>query len=55
VSKLQPISVGLASVCYSSQTCIFHIFVSSSSDKRVPRKSTIFLILSQYCTWSMLP
>jgi len=38
-----------------SQTCIFHIFMSSSSDKRVPRKSTMFLILSQYCTWSMLP
>jgi len=36
-------------------TCIFQIFISSSSDKRVPRKSTMFLILSQYWTWSMLP
>ena len=41
--------------CKGQFTCIFHILVSSSMESLLPRKSTIFLILSQYCTWSILP
>ena len=36
-------------------TCIFQIFVSSSIESFMPRKSVMFFTLSQYCTWSMFP